>query len=93
MGTAARRRSGSWSGRRERERARAAIDVREAGFSDAATQELRQRRRDVKGKRRAYAAQPSRLLRRDDDGEFDGDGGDGGVVLDMTLVGDETWDP
>ena len=45
-------------------------------------------KRDVKGKRRAYPAAPPPLWRRDE-----GSGGSGGVVLDMTLVGDQTWDP
>lgn len=88
------------SRRRAREAGRAAIEVRKPAPTDAGAGEgislkgaqgVRGRfseKRDLKGKRRAYPAASPPLWRRDE-----GSGGSGGVVLDMTLVGDQTWDP
>ena len=61
--------------------------------------ELEKRLKDRKGKRRADGVFRPSLLWGRDDGDDDNDdngassGGSAGVVLDMSLTGDQTWNP
>lgn len=92
MGIAARRRVGR--------RAAAIVTNADAGHGQAGLSavDLENKLRDRKGKRRADGVfWPPSLWRRDGDGDDDNDGassgGSAGVILDMSLVGDQTWSP